>query len=231
VTDYRLTLNSWDNQIGLKTFGNLIAHIKITPGQEEVANSMRDDLKSRGFTVLETLGGWSRGLSHGAAYLSDMVTVSKYFDLYSQPYFLLLEDDSPVLAHRKSLFDVLTQAYLTLEANHELLTVRTIRRGDYDGGVQHVIGGENDIAFYSPNTDFQPMLLRSSDYYRLCIALERNPEACQKVHCEMLWRLILDNFSRSEHKHLVFKPDYCEALHIGIPEKEHKEICLKYNLL
>lgn len=218
-TDYKLTLDHWDKQVPLSTF-NLVAHIKITPGDESLAADIRADLEQRGFAVFTTTAAWSRGLSHGSSYLADHVTVSKQPQVYKQPYFLLLEDDSPALCHKTSLEDLLLRSCQMLAENHELLSVRVCRRGDN----QPVIDGTPpDLDFfYSPHTDFQPILLRSIDFYRLCMVLEANPQACQQVHCEQLFRVVMDPFSRSPFKHAVYKPDYAETVHIGVPSPDHE---------
>lgn len=176
------------------------------------------DLTTRGFHVLQTTASWERGLSHGNAYLGDQVKVSKDARVYTQPYLLLLEDDTPLLPTTASLEDILLHGCQLLADNHELVSVRTIRRGDYDGGVPQLGDAEQGRAFYSPFIDFQTPLLRSLDFYRLGLLLEANPQACQTVQCEMLWRLILQTFSRAEQKHLVWKPDWIEALHLGTPD-------------
>ena len=107
-----------------------------------------------------------------------------------------------------------------LATNYELVTTRLIRRGDYEGGVPTLGEAESGRAFYSPYTDFQPLLIRSLDFYRLGIVLDANPDACQRVQCEALWAHILMRFSRSEHRHLVWKPDWAETVHLGIPQPE-----------
>lgn len=227
VSDFRVTLDHWDKQIPLSRF-NLIAHIKVSPGQEALGDQMRDELVARGFHVIQTKGAWARGLSHGAAYLGDMVTVSKCVKVYERPYFLLLEDDSPVISHKLSLEDLLLQSCQFLEKDHELISVRLIRRGDYEGGVPEVIKPPRDNRFFfSPNTDFQPTILRSLHYYLLCMQLEQNPQLCEQVHCERLWRLILDNFSRSPYRYMVYRPDFAETVHIGVSQEDYSAAITK----
>lgn len=215
---YRTTLDHWDRQIPLSTFGQRVAHLKVTPGDEAIAEQMVVDLTDRGFNVLQTTASWTRGLSHGANYLGDMVKVSKAPIVYTQPYFLLVEDDTPLVAAGASLEDILLRGCQLLAENHELVSVRTIRRGDYEGGVPQLGEAEGGRAFYSPHTDYQTPLLRSIDFYRLCMLLEANPQACQTVQCEQLWAIILSTFSRAERRHLVWKPDRIEALHLGVPD-------------
>ncbi len=221
-TDWRVTLDHWDRQLPLSLFGARVAHVKVSPGDETLAADMVADLRARGFHVLTATADWSRGLSHGAAYLGDQVRVSADSITQSQPYTLLLEDDSPVLAHGCSLEDLLLRSCRLLATNHELVTVRTIRRADYDGGVPQLGAAEDGRAWFSPNTDFQPMVLRSLDFYRLGMTIEANPNLCQRVQCEALWAAILRSFSRTPHKHLVWRPHWAETVHIGIPQTEHE---------
>lgn len=229
-TDWEITINHWDRQVPLSLFGHRIAHIKVTPGDEELAADIKGKLEGHGFQVLMTTADWSRGLSHGAAYLGDMVTVSKQSEVHTQPYFLLLEDDSPVVCHGCSLEDLLLRSCHLLATNHKLVTARLIRKGDYDGGVPTLGEAEEGRAFYSPHTDFQPLLIRSLDFYRLGMILEANPQACAQTQCEQLWAVILRQFSRSAHRHLVWKPFWAETAHIGAPQEDHVQTIRQLNL-
>ena len=221
-TDWRVTLDHWDRQLPLRLFGHRVASLKVTPGEEQLGMDMAAELEARGFQVLQAVADWKRGLSHGAAYLGDQVRVSKEPLVMKQPYFLLAEDDSPICCHGSSLEDLLLQSCQLLAANHELVTVRTIRRADYEAGVHQLAEAQDGRAFYSPNTDFQPLLIRSLDFHRLGMALEANPELCQSVQCEALWAVILRVLSRSPHKHLVWRPDWAETVHLGVPQPEHE---------
>jgi hypothetical protein len=215
---YRATLAHWDRALPISSFGQRVAHVKISLGQEAIGEQMATDLRALGFHVLTTTADWSRGLSHGANYLGDMVKVSKDARVYTQPYLLILEDDTPLQAYGATLDDILLRSCQLLATNHELVSVRTIRRGDYEGGVPQLAEAENGRAFYSPNLDFQTPILRSLDFYRIGMLLEANPQACQSVQCEMLFRLLCEPLSRSPHKHLVWKPEHIEALHLGTPD-------------
>src|SRR4051812_25588300 len=91
--DWRITLDHWHKQVPLELF-NLVAHIKVSENEEALGTEMQYDLEQRGFNVLATHGNWKRGLSHGASYLGDQVTMSKKPLVYQRPYFLMLEDDT-----------------------------------------------------------------------------------------------------------------------------------------
>lgn len=217
-TDWEITLNHLDKQIPLRYF-NLVAHIKITPGEESFAAEMAGKLQERGFNVTQTVGQWSRGLNHGANYLGDQARMSKNPLIYKRPYVLFLEDDSPTIS-TVPLESLLLRSCDMLEKDHELLTVRVMRRND-DRGPIFDHPEPNPQYFYSCDVSFQPLIIRSIDFYRLGMLLEANPQACEQVHCERLWRLLLDHFSRSNFKHLVYEADYAETIHIGVPEPDH----------
>ncbi len=228
-TDWKLTLNHWEKQLPLSLFGERIAHIKISEGDQALATEMAIELVARGFHVIETVGSWSRGLSHGAAYLGDQVTVSKEARLYRQPYLLFLEDDSLAISSEIPLEDLLLQSCQRVAENHELLTVRLARPHD-DRGPTAAHPQPDRRFYYSQDLNFQPLVMRSLDFYRLCLALEANPEACQNVQCERLWRLILDSFSRSPFRHIVYEPSFAHTAHIGIPQPEHEQLVKQLSL-
>lgn len=232
TTDYKLTLNHWHKQVPLSYFGGLVAHIKVSPGHEQIAAEMRKDLESRGFNVIETVGDWKRGLSHGAQYLGDQVKMSKSKYAQTQPYIMMVEDDSPVVCNDKdTLFQVLERMVEGIRMDVETVSFRFMRRGDDKGPVIPPDSDHGTVnCFWSEHTNFQPILLRTVDFYRLGMVLEQNPEACNSVHCEALWRIVLSNFSRSPYKHLVWDVDYAEALHIGVPQEDYQKTVEKYNL-
>ncbi len=222
TTDYRLTLDYWDRQLPLSTFGQRIAHVKVTDGGEATAADMVADLESRGFVVITSTGNWTRGLSMGGAYLGDVVTVTRHNHptICAQPFYLHLEDDSPVAPHTLSLEDWLLQSCQMLSNDHELVTVRVRRRCD-DRGPESAPQTDPRF-FWSSDVNLQPILMRSIDAYRLGMILEANPQLCQTVQCERLIRIVLDSFSRSPRRHLVWECDEVETVHLGIPQPQYE---------
>lgn len=227
--DWRLTLKHWDRQLPLSTFGQRICHLKIDPAEEQIGADMADELTGRGFYVIRTKGTWARGLSMGAAYMRDLITVSKESRVFSQPYYIHVEDDSPIIVGKGSLEDWLLKSCKMLADNHELVTVRVRRRGD-DRGPEVTHPQPDPRWFWSRDVNLQPMLMRSSTFYQLGQILEHNPQACQQVQCEQLLRLILDQFSRSPYRHLVWECDEAEAAHIGVPQPDHEQIVRQLSL-
>jgi hypothetical protein len=220
-TDWAVTLDHWDRQIPLSLFGTRIAHLKVDPAQYEIAKEMATGLVARGFQVIHTEGSWTRGLSMGAGYMADVVTVSKDRRVYAQPYYLHVEDDSPVVSEVVSLEDLLLQSCRMLAEDHEMQTVRVARRGDARGPtVDHP--QPDPRLYWSKDVNLQPLLMRSATLYQLGLWLERNPALCQQVQCEQLIRMILDQFSRSEYRHAVWETSYAWSPHLGIPQPEHE---------
>lgn len=214
----RDTLDHLDRQIPLSSFGARYAHIKGSPGEEGIANDMMKELKSRGFTVEITVGAWQRGTSHQVGYLADMRKASRSPVIQSQPYMLLLEDDSPFACHGDDLTTCLYRMTEALARDHNLVSTRFIRRNDWEGGVP-VIRADKDH-FFSPNFDFQPAILRSRDYLIANKVIEDNWANLSHLQCELVMRLALDTLTRGTERHMVWLPDYAETYHLGVPEHE-----------
>lgn len=212
---YLKTLIHLDRQIPLSLFGGRVAHVKVSVGEESFGEEMAGELEKRGFTVLVTIADWSRGQSHQAAYMADVVKVSKESSIYSRPYVLWFEDDQTITPHAVSAERLLLQSCKLLAQDNELVSVRLLRRGDLS--TSPILKQEANW-FYSPHVNFQPLLLRSRDFYLAAKIVEQNPQLTAVTQCEMLWRLVLADFSRSEHKHIVYNPDYAETIHLGTPE-------------
>lgn len=215
---YRKTLLHLDRQLSLDSFGGKFAHIKVTPGEEDIALEMAHILESWGFEVEQTVASWHRGNSHQSAYMSDVVKLSKNPAIYHQPYVLWLEDDSTITPRKTGIWDLLGSSCQRLKEDNELVSVRLLRKGDLASSPMVEPMKEGDNFFYSPHFNFQPAILRSRDFYLACKVVEDNPGATAVTQCEMLWRFILANFSRSDKKHMVYHPGYAETIHLGTPE-------------
>lgn len=213
---YKAALAHLDRQIPLSLFGGLVAHIKVSPSEEQIGADMEQYLKGLNFLVLKTVADWSRGQSHQAAYMADVVTLSKEASVYKQPFVLWFEDDQTITPHVTSAEQLLLQSCDMLDRDNELVSARLLRAGDLPSSP--ITDKGTDSYFYSPHVNFQPMLLRSRDFYLASMIVERSPEYAAQVQCEMFWRLILANFSRSEKKHIVYYPSFAETIHLGTPE-------------
>lgn len=214
---YLVTLNHLDKEIPLLNFKVKVAHIKITPGEEALAETMEKELVGRGFKVLTTTAGWKRGTSHQIGYMSDVIKISKELSVYENNHVMWLEDDSLMVSNKPPLIGVLHKMIQLVESSPEILTARFLRRGDLSTSPIMKKDESGDF-FYSPHFNFQPAIMRSRDFYQACRVIEANPEATAQVQCEMLWRLVLAPLSPSDYKHIVWYPDFAETIHIGVPD-------------
>ncbi len=217
---WRATLAHLDRQIPLRTFGALIAHVKVTPGEETLGAEMCKDLCKLGFETIATVADWSRGQSHQMAYMQDVVKLSKESAVYTQPYMLWLEDDQTITPHACSAEDLLLRSCRMLALDNELTSVRLLRASDLSTSpmVTEDSTTHDSRWFHSPHFNFQPALLRSRDFYLGARLVEANPEGAATIQCEMLWRMVLTIFSRSPRQHRVYHPSFAETIHLGTPD-------------
>lgn len=226
-TDYEVTLNHWDRQIPLDDFAVKVAHLKVSPGDGEIAVTMERELVRRGFKVLTTTTEWSRGMSHQVAYMEDVVKMSKEPMLYRSPYILWLEDDSVAVCIKYPLRRLLAESVRLLEGNPDHLTVRLLRAGDLDTSpvLKHETG-----YFYSPHFNFQPAIMRSTTFYLGALVVERNWHLAATAQCEMLWRLVLAPMSRSNLCHIVWHPEVAHTVHLGCPQDDYAKALKQLDL-
>ena len=212
---YRTTLCDLDRQFPLIYFGELVAHIKVSPGEESLAEQMEADLINKGFRVIKTVAAWNRGASHQQEYLRDVIRMSKEECIYSSEYVMWLEDDSTLTCNKDSLSPILSRMMSFVGSSPDHLSSRFIRRSDYEGGVPSLL--TNADHFISPFTDFQPAIWRSRDFYLIAKMIEDHWGLIQSTQCEAVWRIVSDPLSRHPHKHMVWLPDYAESIHLGTP--------------
>ncbi len=212
---WRATLDHWNRQLPLSSYGELIAHIKITPGEEALGAEMTDELERRGFIVLTTVAAWSRGQSHQNAYLADQIKISKELALYANPYLLYVEDDSPVVLSWSSLDKTLAQMCEVL-SYPDILSARFMRRNDWPPAGQYEV--VNSTWLRHEHINFQPLLMRSNQFYTMLKTAEDNLDRTANVQIEMLWRLLLAPYSRAQLPHLVIRPEIAHTVHLGAPD-------------
>lgn len=126
------TLDSFSQSLPLSEYAARIAHIKVSPGEQSIADEMRYNLERRGFRVLMTEGAWSHGdatNSHQLGYLADMLKV--YGDNgIRTPYVLHVEDDFLVRCYSGTYIQQLQIALNLLEEQSDLMQVRICRFSD-----------------------------------------------------------------------------------------------------
>lgn len=214
-TLYKATLAHLDRQVPLALFNERIAHVKQSVGDEAVAAEMEAYLVGLGFHVIKTVADWSRGTVHQQQYLLDMRRVSVESRLHRSPYMLVLEDDSPFTVHTGTLVDTLARSCQMLNDNHELLSVRFLRRGDLETSLRV---GEFRDGFYSPDFNLQPAIVRTRDWYVVHRAIEEHWTQLSHLQCELLLRLVFGTLTRSPLCHAVWWSDVGETYHLGVKD-------------
>jgi len=215
---YAKTLDHLDDQIPLESFGALYAHIKVTPGEEDIGLVIEKDLISRGFTVEKTVAPWVRGMVHQQEYLKDIIKSSQSKLLHSQPYTLMLEDDSLFGCSKDSLIKVLSRTTAFFD-KMDIASVRFLRASDLS--TSPILASELDY-FYSPHVNFNLLFFRSRDFYLAGCLIEKSWSFLAHIQCEMVMRMVLNELSRNEMRHIVWHPSYAETIHIGV--ENHQEV-------
>lgn len=213
---YLKTLNHWDKHIPWSEYATKVAHIKVTPGEEAYADVMTQELERRGFTVLKTIASWTRGMSHQNQYLLDQIKISKHIPIYGQPYVLFIEDDSIVITKDNTLDNALCQMMAFLE-NPDILSFRFMRTGDWPPAGKYS-NNESQTIWYHEHINFQPLIMRSNQFYMMLKTAEDNMDQASQIQIEMLWRLLLAPYSRSQLPHAVWNRDYMYTAHLGVPD-------------
>lgn len=223
-TLYRATLDYLDRQIPLSEFGCRYGHIKVSPGDEVVADEIESNLRARDFVVERTVGSWSRGTSHQQAYLGDISTASRNRALQCHPFVLIQEDDSIMQCEQDGLPRCLHRMTKFLD-DPEVVSTRFLRAGDMN--TSPVISLEADH-FYSPDYNLQPSILRSRDFHSANLIIEKNWSQLGHLQCELVLRIALDQLSRSVRRHVVWHPDYAATVHLGVPD--YDKVAAAHNL-
>ncbi len=219
-TIYRAMLDGWDRQLPLSSFGLLYAHLKVTPGEEAIAEAITADLRSRGFVVESAIGSWERGQSHFAHYLADQVKVSKDLRVYDNPYVLWLDHDYVPICHVDPFPRVLHRMCELVSSSPDVLTSRFLREEDADALAPDrtvAVEPERDIA-WSRHVNWNTILMRATHYHLANKVIEDNWSTAVQMHGEQLWAQVLAPFSRSERKHAVWLPSYAAVANLGVPD-------------
>lgn len=226
-TIYRTMLDGLDRQLPLRSFGLLYAHLKITPGEESVAEQITADLKSKGFVVESATASWERGQVHFNEYLKDQIKVSKDARIYDNPFIFWLDHDYVPICKVDPFPKVLYRmTELLLDPN--VLTSRFLREQDVDAlTLSHYREPDNNLAWH-PHVNWQPLIMRSRDFFISCKIIEDNWTQAQKMHGEALWREVLGPLSRGVKKHAVWLPEYAQVANLGVPE--YRDVAKRLNL-
>lgn len=217
-TIYRTTLDYLDRQLPLGQWGARVAHIKAKPGEEWIVDIMKADLEMRGFVVESAVAPWERGASHFAEYLKDQIKMSQHPAVCDNPWVYWTDDDYCAICHDDPFPMVLHRMQQIVDSDPNTLSMRFLREQDEDA-LKHAICTYPRKGYgFHAHFNWQPVLLRSRDFTLALKVIEDNWAQATQMHGEALWREVLKPFSRSEHKHAVWLPEYAQVANIGVPD-------------
>jgi hypothetical protein len=228
---YRATLDHIDRDLPLCQWGARAVHIKVSPGEEGIAEMMKADLVGRGFEVVMTTAPWVKGMVHFTEYAKDQIRMSQHPAVCDNPLVYWTDSDYLAVCHRDTYPKVLSRMCRLVESNPETLTARFLREEDKDSLAPDrtvAVSREWDLA-WSKHVNFQPLVMRSRDFHRACKVIEDNWSAAETMHGEALWREVLAPFSRSERKHAVWLPEYSVCANLGVPD--YTAVAQRFNLI
>lgn len=219
-TIYKATLDYLDHQLPLIQWGARVCHIKGKSGHEAILEIMREDLTRRGFIVESAIADWSRGASHFQECLKDQIKMSQHPAVCDNPLVYFTDDDYLAVCHGDTYPRVLHKMCQLVESSPDILTSRFLREQDQDA-LANIVSIEPDqhLAWHK-HVNWQPMVLRSRDFYVLGKIIQDNWSQAIQMHGEALWREVLATLSRSEKKHAVWLQDFAVVANLGVEEYE-----------
>lgn len=221
---YLETLDHLAAQIPLSQFTDRVAHIKVSPGDQLVAQTMWEELIKRGFDVIETMGDWSHGKNHGVEYVKDLVKVYTDARVASASYVLHLEDDFVLTPQRGELVSYLSQAVALLEEQPFVHSVRFARWFNEcerinDLPRKHGLNAHcvplNETFDLSSDFSLNPHITRARSMYHACFLMSRATNG--QPHPEHSLGAALKFLNTTDTIFAHFKPELVSARHIGTP--------------
>ncbi len=221
LSRYLETLNHLAAQIPLSQFSSLVAHIKVSPSQHEIRDTMRSELQSRGFTVMETEAAWSHGQNHGVEYVKDLIKVYTDQVVAKTGYVLHLEDDFVLVPQRGELLEYLSKAIQLLDEQPYVHSVRFARWANECARIndlprKHGLNAHcvplNDTFDLSSDFSLNPHITRVRSMYHACLLMSR-----ATPHPEHSLSAALKFLNTSDAPFAHFNPELISARHIGTP--------------
>lgn len=225
---YQETVTSLLSQVSADTWGAMIAHVKVSTGDEARAQEMSEWLHEQGFYVANTTQDWRHGdQTHQDGYLQDALRVTS---LVKTPFLMHHEDDFLLRPYAANLNAHLYQAVVQLEEDPELMQVRIPR---YSNEVERILGlrakhGIDGRAEWSTNRKWfrhndlsmNPFIARTRDMraaFRL-VMMSNLPK-----HIEHGTAAALKVLSSSPLPFACFNPESLRCGHIGVARPEERD--------
>lgn len=221
---YLETLDHLFAQIPPSQFAGLVSHIKVSPGDQLVAQDMWENLTKRGFKVIETIGDWSHGQNHGVEYVKDLIKVYTNQDVAKAQYVWHMEDDWKVIPHQGDLLSYLDQAIRLLEEQPYVHSVRFARWSNECARIndlprKHGLNAHcvplNETFDLSSDFSLNPHITRARSMYHACLLMSRASN--QQPHPEHSLSGAIKFLNATDAPFAHFKSELISARHIGCP--------------
>lgn len=164
-----------------------LAHIKIIPGDENIASEKAEFFKSLGFNVISTTENWKNDHeSHAHGLIKDMAKCYNHELVKSHQFTFHLENDW--VFHTKELDFLLDNSIRILEDNSNIIYHRYSRVDQPD--IVNRLSGEKKDGFYIARKEwsFNPAMLRSRDMIYISNFVLKNFKQIHP-HVEMAYEL------------------------------------------
>ncbi len=164
-----------------------LAHIKIIPGDENIASEKTEFFKSLGFNVISTTENWKNDHeSHAHGLIKDMAKCYNHELVKSHQFTFHLENDW--VFHTKELDFLLDNSIRILEDNSNIIYHRYSRVDQPD--IVNRLSGEKKDGFYIARKEwsFNPAMLRSRDMIYISNFVLKNFKQIHP-HVEMAYEL------------------------------------------
>ena len=229
---YLQTVQSLNAQIPIKDFLAAYIHIKVSSGEETIANEMTKKLEPYGFNIFQSNGNWKHDdNSHQLGYLNDMFSVYMDDAVQEGQYSLVMEDDFIVKSYEKDLYYFLNKAVSILEKVSNCTQVRIPRFSNEFERInglkaKHNINGmairnnnEPDI-FYQNDWSNNMFVARTRELRNALLMIRKNSNVFP-FHSEHGVGMAMKYFSVIETPFCCFEPTKIRCGHIGtLPNQE-----------
>ncbi len=226
IDRWRATLEAFYRELPFDYYESNIAHIKVTPGQEDKADVMKCEIEGFGFQVIRTLGGWQHGTStHSREYLKDCFTVYNDIDVRT-PYAFHCEDDWHPVVSKGQYGDWVEKALRMLSRDSDLNQVRIARwHNEYErinrlkakhGLPWRAVQTDDDHYFRHSDWSMNPFFARSREIRVAALINLKNPNA----HVEHGIGDVMRAISNDPLPFACFNPAEIHICHTGTLEGE-----------
>jgi len=215
---YQKTILELEKQTNLKeTFGALVAHIKVSEGDEDIYLEQKKFLEDRGFKVLSTKGKWKHDdVSHYIEHIKDINTLIRDPDVNKNDYIFWLEDDYLFNIKKHNFKYYIDESINKLKNNKDIICNR-FYRSDTKDNIEEVrtqlYNYDSETKTYAMEFTFSCSLCRTRDLYVTTLLMEKFYDP-YKIHIEGCFNLCLVNMSKIKNQYLVWDRDLIYIIHI-----------------